>query len=178
MSDPHVTITTDGRRALMVRPKTIYFDLDGTLYDLYSIPGWLERITTLADATAYSSEDALLVDMVRLHEVLYALIDKGYTVGVVSWLPGGEMDILGNIGRADTDYEKAVRKIKCEWIKKFLPMATEVHIVRYGTPKHHIVNNKENSILVDDTAEVREMWNHGAVIDATENLIEALERLV
>jgi FMN phosphatase YigB (HAD superfamily) len=147
---------------------TIYFDLDGTLYDLYSMPNWLERITTLADATTYASEDALLVDMVRLHEVLYTLIDKGYSVGVVSWLAGG----------ASSDYDKAVRKVKKEWIKKFLPMATEIHIVKYGTPKHRIINQREDAILVDDNAEVREMWNHGAVIDATEDLIEALERLV
>lgn len=175
MSDHPATMETRERDTM--KP-TIYFDLDGTLYDLYSMPNWLERITTLADASTYASEDALLVDMVRLHEVLYTLIDRGYSVGVVSWLAGGEMDSLGNIGRADSAYEKAVRKVKKAWIKKFLPMATEVHIVRYGTPKHHIVNNKEAAILVDDNAEVREAWNHGAAIDATENLIEALERLV
>lgn len=147
---------------------TIYFDLDGTLYDLYNIPDWLERITTLADSSTYASEDALLVDMVELHNVLYALMDKGYNIGVVTWLANN----------ASPKYDKAVRKVKREWIKKFLPMATEIHIVKYGTPKHRIVNAKNNAIIVDDNAEVRYTWTHGEAIDATKNLIERLKTLV
>lgn len=147
---------------------TIYFDLDGTLYDLYGIDGWLERITTLADATAYADEDALLVDMVELHEVLFALMAQGYGIGVVSWLADG----------ASADYDKAVRATKRAWIKKFLPMASEIHIVRYGTPKHRIINDKTDAIIVDDNADVRAAWTHGEAIDATENLIAKLRGLL
>ncbi len=149
---------------------TIYFDLDGTLYNLYGMPNWLERITTLADPSAYAADtdDALLVDMVALHEVLYALMDKGYSIGVVTWLAKN----------ASAEYDKAVRRVKREWLKKFLPMATEIHIVRYGTPKHRIINNKVDAIIVDDNAEVREAWTRGQAIDATENLIEALRGLL
>jgi len=147
---------------------TIYFDLDGTLYDLYGMPDWLERITALEDASAYASEDALLVDMVALHEILYALMAQGYTIGVITWLAGG----------ASKGYDKAVRATKREWIRKFLPMATEIHIVRYETPKHGIIRNQPNAIIVDDNAEVREAWTHGQAIDATENLIESLRGLL
>lgn len=152
----------------MKKAATIYFDLDGTLYDLYNEPRWLERITTLADSTAYANESATIVNMVRLHEVLFTLMDKGYEIGVVSWLANN----------SSPEYAKAVRATKREWITKFLPMATEVHIVKYGTPKHRIVSNKSNAILVDDVAAVREAWNLGETIDATEDIIAALERLI
>jgi len=147
---------------------TIYFDLDGTLYDLYGMDNWLERITTLADTTAYADEDALLVDMVALHEVLLTLVAQGYGIGVISWLALG----------SSQEYATAVRKTKREWIKKFLPMAHEIHIVRYGTPKHQIINDKHDAIIVDDNADVREAWTHGQAIDATENLIESLRGLL
>jgi len=153
---------------MTTEPTMIYFDLDGTLYALYDQPLWLERITTLADPTAYAAEDATMVDMVALQEVLLDLMDEGYGVGVVSWLARN----------ATEDYNKAVREVKREWIKKFLPMATEVHIVKYGTPKHQIINNKEGAIIVDDTAEVRDAWKHGATIDATGDIIARLRELV
>ena len=147
---------------------TIYFDLDGTVYDLYNQPDWLERITTLADPTAYANEDATMVDMVALQDTLLALVDAGYSIGVVSWLA---MD-------ASAEYDKAVRAVKRDWVKKFLPMATEVHIVRYGTPKHRVINNRENAIIVDDNAEVRESWSRGLTIDATKDILEPLRELL
>jgi hypothetical protein len=157
---------------------TIYFDLDGTLYNLYGIPNWLERITIDLDPTAYAdeSDEALLVDMAELHEALYALMNKGYEIGVISWLAGGATLPDGSMGEADAAYSKAVRSVKREWVSKFLPMATEVHVVKYGTPKHRVARNK--GIIVDDHAGVREAWTRGAAIDATDNLIESLWRLV
>ena len=147
---------------------TIYFDLDGTLYDLYSMPNWLERITTLADASAYTNEDALLVDMVALHEVLFELLDRGYGVGVITWLAND----------SSPEYSRAVRAAKKEWIAKFLPMAHEIHVVKYGTPKHRIITDKNDAIIVDDNAEVRRAWTHGQTIDATENIIDQLKELL
>lgn len=146
---------------------TIYFDLDGTLYDLYGRESWLARITELQDPTAYADEDATLVDMIDLHETILRLLDSGYQVGVVSWLAKD----------STPEYRKAVRAVKHEWVKKFLPFATEIHIVKYGTPKHHIIRDKSNAILVDDNADVRNAWTHGMTIDATQNLIEALKEL-
>ena len=154
------------REAMTAKP-TIYFDLDGTLYDLYGRPNWLEEITTLKDPSAYADEDTALVDMVRLNEVLYSLIAQGYSVGIVSWLSKG----------ATKEYDNAVRAVKKVWIKKYMPLASEIHIVKYGTPKHLIVSDK-NSILVDDNAEVRDSWSRGMTIDATKDIIAELERLV
>jgi len=146
---------------------TIYFDLDGTLYNLYGQKNWLERITTQADPTAYSNENATLVDMVALQDVIFKLMDKGYNIGAITWLAKG----------ASKEYNKAVRKVKREWIDKFLPMATEVHITKYGTSKHRLAKDKQG-ILVDDNAYILEKWNLGLTIDAKKNLIPQLEMLV
>jgi len=144
---------------------TIYFDLDGTVYDLYGTPDWLERITTLADPTAYSDGDAL-VCMDTLHDTLTALVNAGYRVGVVSWLAKG----------ASAEYNRLVRRVKRAWVRENLPLASEVHIVKYGTPKHRVVNDKRG-ILVDDNAEVRESWKGLLTINAEGDIIEALRIL-
>lgn len=140
---------------------TIYFDLDGTLYDLYNQPRWLDRITVDFDASAYAADD-VLVDLVALHEVLDLAISEGYRVGVISWLAGG----------SPKWYDKMVRTVKRAWVKKFLPQATEVHIVKYGTPKHRVANDK-SGVLVDDNAEVRAAWK-GDTIDATQGILSDL----
>lgn len=155
----------------MTNTQTIYFDLDGTVYDLYNVPRWCERITTEQDATAYA-EGRLLVDRDALHNALDRAIDAGYNVGVITWL-AGDWDIPEGF---DRDYINAVRRIKRAWVAEHLPHATEVHVVKYGTPKHRVAKN--DGILVDDNAEVRAKWNRGATIDATGNIIEAIERLV
>ncbi len=146
---------------------TIYFDLDGTVYDLYNQPNWLERITVTFDATAYANDNAHLVDIVALNEQLVKMVEMGFGVGVVTWLA---LD-------STTNYDKAVRKVKREWVAKFLPMAQEVHVVRYGTPKHNVIKDKNNAILVDDNAEVRQAWTRGITIDATQDIIQALKEI-
>jgi hypothetical protein len=144
---------------------TIYFDLDGTLYDLYAQPRWHERITTDQDASAYAA-DALIPDGIQFANCITRLLRAGYRIGVVSWLAN----------HSSVDYSKAVRRVKREWVKKNLPEATEIHIVKYGTPKHRIVKDK-TGILVDDNAEIRASWK-GLTIDANQNIIPILEGLV
>lgn len=148
----------------MDKTATIYFDLDGTVYPLYSQPDWLPRITTLADPSAYAAE-VTIPDAAALMDVLLSLVTAGWKIGVVSWLAKG----------ASEDYNKAVRAVKREWVKKFLPMATEVHIVKYGTPKHQIVSDP-HGIIVDDDAGVRAAWK-GQTIDGTQDIIAALRKV-
>jgi hypothetical protein len=143
---------------------TIYFDLDGTVYDLYAQPMWLERITTLADPTIYDVEGATIYPTTDLAAVLDTLVAKGHKIGVISWLAKS----------ASQDYNVTVRAIKRAWIAKHMPQATEVHVVKYGTPKHRVANDKSNAILVDDVADVRNAWTHGATIDASKNIMHAL----
>ena len=144
---------------------TIYFDLDGTLYDLYGQPMWLERITRIFDPSVYGA-DAPLVSFADLSPILDSLVSHGYRIGIVSWCAKD----------APKWYDAAVREMKRDWVKRFLPQVSEVHIVKYGTPKHRVVRDREG-ILVDDDAKVRESWR-GLTIDPAHGIIESLERLV
>jgi len=155
------------------KTKTIYFDLDGTVYPLYSQERWLERITLDLDPTAYSAE-VTIPDPAALLDVLLSLVAEGWTIGVISWLANG-IPAESPIVPANAEYKKAARRAKREWIRKFLPMATEIHIVQYGTPKHRIVSDPY-AILVDDSAKVRAAWR-GQTIDATGDIIAALKRI-
>jgi hypothetical protein len=56
----------------------------------------------------------------------------------------------------------------------------EVHMVKYGTPKHRVAKIR-HGILIDDNSAVREAWEKygGETINPIEeDLIEALARLV
>lgn len=155
---------------------TIFFDLDGTVYPLYTQKDWLPRITTLADASVYGVE-ATMVDAAELLEVLCELVEAGYRIGVISWLAKWTSESGENLP-LDPAYAKACRTEKRVWARKFLPMATEIHVVKYGTPKHSTIRNNPHAILVDDVAEVRAAWCHGLTIDPTKNLIKRLRSLL
>ena len=145
--------------------KAIYFDLDGTICNLYEYPNWLELLHA-EDTTPYE-KCGCLVDSVELRDVLNDFIAAGITIGVISW---GAMN-------GSRDYCKRTRKAKKDWCDIYFPdVFTEFHVVKYGTPKHHVCNIKD-SILVDDNADVRDAWR-GDTIDATKDIILALKELL
>lgn len=144
--------------------KAIYFDLDGTLYNLYNQPNWLEQVTQ--ENEQVFCDGGALYDLQELQELLDRLRKKGYVIGVITWLPKD----------ATRDYRKKVRDVKRQWIDNNLRNVDEVHIVKYGTPKH-LVRNVENSILVDDDEQVRKQWQ-GMTIDATKNIIQQITELL
>lgn len=145
--------------------KAIYFDMDGTIADLYSYDNWLDLLHA-EDTTPYE-ECGCLVDFIELRDVLNKFIAAGITIGVISW---GAMN-------GSREYCKRTRKAKKDWCDIYFPdVFSEFHVVKYGTPKHHVRNIKD-SILVDDNAEVREAWR-GETIDATKDIILALKELL
>ena len=144
--------------------KAIYFDMDGTIADLYGVDGWLDALHR-EDTTPYAVA-APMVDMAQLNAICERLIALGITIGVISWSAMG----------GSREYNAAVRKVKREWISEYLPCVSEFHVVKYGTPKHH-VRKVESSILVDDNVDVREAWR-GETIDATKNILKALAELL
>lgn len=138
--------------------KTIYFDMDGTIADLYAVENWLPKLRS-ADASPY--EDAVpMVRMNLLARLLNRLQTEGYRLGIVSWLAKN----------SDEDYDEAVTKAKLSWLETHLASVhfDEVHIVKYGTPKHEIVENPLG-ILFDDEAPNREKWL-GTAYDVTDIL--------
>ena len=147
--------------------KAIYFDMDGTIADLYGYDGWLDMLHN-EDTTPYE-DCGVLVDLEEMRKVLDALIAAGITLGIISW---------GAMG-GTKDYCKRTRKAKKEWCEKYFNgIFTEFHVVKYGTPKHHVRKIKD-SILVDDNKEVRDAWR-GETIDASDpaNTINLLREIL
>lgn len=145
--------------------KAIYFDLDGTLANLYEYPNWLELLR--GEETEPYEMCECLVDFVELQEVLNEFIAEGITIGVISW---------GAMG-GSRDYCRRTRKAKKDWCDRYFPnVFSEFHVVKYDTPKHHVRKIKD-SILVDDNAEVRQAWK-GETIDATQDIVELLRELL
>lgn len=134
----------------------IYFDMDGTIVNLYGQENWLTKLRS-NDPSPYINAEPLK-DMEKLNQILFSLKEKGYIVGIISWLSKG----------SNKEYDKEVRKAKREWLKKYFKpnLLDEIHIVKYGTPKQKVANVKQ-SILIDDDKGVREKWERsgGIAID-------------
>lgn len=142
--------------------KKIYFDMDGTIADLYGVENWLPMLRA-EDATPYRIAKPL-VNITRFNVLCGLLRRQGYEIGVISWLSK----------ESSKEYKKAVRAAKCEWLKKYFPACgNEIHLVQYGTPKHSIVKAKD-AILFDDEYKNGVSWerNGGEWINPTEKRIE------
>ena len=143
---------------------TIYFDMDGTIVDLYGVDGWLDKIRAF-DATPYRDAKPL-IKLNILAKMLHQLQKRGYKIGVISWL-----------ARTSTaDYDKQVTSAKADWLRKHLPSVEwdEVHIIHYGIRKSAFSQGQD--ILFDDEDKNRSEWN-GTAFDAT-NIINDLKRLM
>ena len=102
-------------------------------------------------------------------EILNMLKIVGYRIVVTTWLAKGSTKA----------YDDMVRKAKIEWLKKYNFPYDEIHLVKYGTTKANCTRKHGGyQILVDDNKQVRKGWNLGTTIDANENILEKLEKLV
>lgn len=150
--------------------KKIYFDMDGTVYDLYGMKNWLEMLRN-EEKGAFTLGKPL-VNMDRLKRVCMELIGIGYQIGIITWLPMG----------ASLEYSEVCTKEKREWAEKNMPYISEFYALEYGTPKQYAPARRAAEMwLVDDSKEVREMWvteKQRKAIDANDNIIKALERIL
>lgn len=147
--------------------KTLVFDMDGTIANLYGVEGWLEMLRT-EDATPYKVAEPMY-DMDTLVELLNLLKEIGWTIAITSWLAMG----------ATKAYDAEVRKAKKEWLEKYNFPFDEIHLVKYGTTKANCTRkNGGFQILVDDNEKVRKGWHLGDTINAKENIMEKLADLL
>lgn len=141
--------------------KTIWFDMDGTIADLYGVENWLEKIIAL-NPSPYTEARPLL-NLRSLARVLNRLRKNGYKIGIVSWLSK----------TSTTDYDELVTRAKKNWLRVHLGSVEfdRVDILPYGIPKEI----GRDGILFDDEKPNRDRWT-GTAYDV-ENILEVLRSL-
>jgi len=149
--------------------RAIYFDMDGTIANLYGVEGWLDSL--IKEHTKPYREAKSLIDMRKLSKELRRLQKEGYTIGIVSWLSKSGTD----------EYNRKVETAKLNWLARHLGSVEwdEIHIVKYGTPKSTVVNFP-SGILFDDERPNRAEWNKatdlGCAFDV-DNILTILEKM-
>ena len=128
--------------------KAIYFDMDGTIADLYGAENWLEDLR--AERVRPYIEARPLVNLAKLARRLNQLIANGYSVNIISWTSKG----------GSAEYNAQVAEAKKWWLAKHLPSVQwdNIFIVTYGTPKQSL----GNGVLFDDEEPNRTAWGDGA----------------
>lgn len=140
---------------------TIWFDMDGTIADLYGVENWLPMLRA-SDPTPYLAAKPL-PHMATLARVLNRLQRKGYEIGVISWT-----------SKTGTPaYNAKVTAAKYAWLAKHLPSVDfdEIHVVPYGTPKQVFCRTPQD-ILFDDEKPNRDNWT--GVAHDVNNIIRTL----
>ena len=129
--------------------KTIWFDMDGTIANLYGVEGWLPMLIN-SDPAPYKLA-ATLVNMNTLARKLNKLQRAGYKIGVISWLSKS----------STPEYDKAVTAAKLWWLNKHLTSVKwdTIKIVAYGTSK---ITECGGGILFDDEDRNRNEWGKDA----------------
>lgn len=145
----------------------IYFDMDGTIADLYGVENWLPKLRAY-DESPYM-EALPLLRLCSLARVLNRLQKQGFIIGIISWLSKDP----------DPIYGAKVTAAKYYWLEKHLPSVNfdEIRIVPHGTPKSEVVSNN-NGILFDDEEKNRLEWeNAGGLAFDVNNIMEILKAL-
>lgn len=127
---------------------TIFFDMDGTIADLYAVESWLKLLR--AGQAAPYKQAAVMLDMHKLAWQLNRLQAKGYKLGIISWLSK----------ESTAAYDEAVTMAKLAWLRKHLHSVhwDIIHIVPYGTPKQQFMETYTD-ILFDDEEKNRLAWD-------------------
>ena len=143
---------------------TIFFDMDGTIADLYGVENWLDYLIN-KDAFPYENAKALL-NLQALARVLNRLHRNGFRIEIISWLAKN----------SNAEYDEAVTLAKMHWLSVHLGSVScdESKIVSYGICKDTF-RHTDTDILFDDEAQNREAW--GGKAFGVENIIEILKAL-
>ena len=147
--------------------KVLVFDMDGTIANLYGVDNWLSMLRAF-NPTPYAIAEPMY-DMGKLVGLLNTLKKNGWRIAVTSWLSK----------ESNPDYDAAVRIAKINWLDAFSFPYDEIHLVKYGTTKANCTRKLGGyQVLVDDNKKVHDGWTLGATIDATTNIMDALESLL
>ncbi len=145
--------------------KMVWFDMDGTIADLYGVEGWLGML--MAEDTTPYAQARPLVHMSQLAKLLHRVQAAGYGIGIISWTSKS----------GSWSYNKEVTQTKLAWLNRHLPSVTwdEIKIVNYGWAKHGY-RHTDDDILFDDEAYNRLVWTGKAYMP--KEIMTVLKRLI
>ena len=133
--------------------KSIWFDMDGTIADLYGVADWLTAIRN-GETRPYEIAKGI-GNLANIARLLNKVQKKGYTIGIISW----------TAKNGTPAYNKAVETAKRVWLAKHLPSVkwNEIKVVTYGTDKKTATGG---GVLFDDEEPNRKAWGFGAYTPA------------
>ena len=139
----------------------IWFDMDGTIADLYGVDGWLDMLIN-KDATPYAIAKPL-VNLSALARLMHKAQRNGSEICIVSALAKN----------STSEYDEKVKTAKMNWLKKHLASVQfdEIRFVPYTFTKNDV--NSGNDILFDDEERHLTAWT-GTAIHATK-ILETLK---
>ena len=151
--------------------KMICFDMDGTIADLYGVPGWLEMLEA-HNPLPYGIAKPMC-DMKELAELLHKARAMGIEIRIITWLAKG----------SDWYYDDMVRLFKQVWLEEMGLPIDHFHAIRHGATKADCIRKylgeNETAILVDDNEKVRKGWHMGETLDPTAcDIVLALKGLL
>lgn len=147
--------------------KTLVFDMDGTIADLYAVSDWLENIIA-ENVRPYAIAEPMY-NMNKLVNVINRLKENGWRVAIVSWTSK----------HGSKEYNKAVRKVKKEWLDRYNFPYDELHVIKYGTPKSYCMKKTGGfQILFDDEEPNRKAWRNGSTVNANEDIYKILKNML
>lgn len=128
---------------------TIWFDMDGTIANLYAVEGWLAYLES-ENVYPYANAETMM-NFSLLARLLNRLQKKGWKIGIISWTSKNGSET----------YNLAVETAKRVWLARHLPSVEwdEIKVVRYGTNKRMTCGD---GILFDDEERNRKAWGEGA----------------
>ena len=147
--------------------KTLVFDMDGTIANLYAVTDWLENIIA-ENVRPYAIAEPMY-NMNKLVNVINRLKENGWRVAIVSWTSK----------HGSKEYNKAVRKVKKEWLDRYNFPYDELHVIKYGTPKSYCMKKTGGfQILFDDEEPNRKAWRNGSTVNANEDIYKILKNML
>ena len=151
----------------MKENNVLVFDMDGTIADFYGVDGWLNDLQ-MSNPRPYI-EAKPLYNMKELTDILITLKKQGWKIVVTSWLAKDSTQ----------SFDRMVRYAKLEWLEKNNFPYDEIHLVKYGTTKAKCTRKYGgHQILIDDNEQVRKGWSLGDTINANEDILKELKKLL
>lgn len=141
----------------------IWFDMDGTIADLYGVENWLEMLIA-HDETPYAIAKPI-VNLSVLARLMNKVQRKGFEICIVSALAKD----------STAEYDERVRNAKIKWLANHLKSVhfDEIRFVPYWYTKNDV--NTGTDVLFDDEERHLEKWT-GTAIHASK-MIETLKAI-